>query len=206
MNIIDISLPLSADMPVYPGTASTTVERVQSASGGNVLSNITLTSHAGTHVDAPSHSVAGAPAIDVLPLTTFYGDCRVLDLTSSQPSVSVADLEAHDIQAGERILLKTSNSARGFATFYDDYIFLSPEAATYLAAKKVALVGIDSLSIKQRGNPDNTAHTALLSENIPILEGLNLREATPGTYTLCAFPLAFVGIDGAPTRAILLKP
>jgi arylformamidase len=203
--IIDISLPISAIMPVYPGTGQPTIETVVSSSGSNVLSRITMTSHTGTHVDAPAHSLPGAAAIDTLPLDAFYGDCRVLDMTSCETSIPAAALQSLDIQAGERILFKTTHSARGFATFYDDYVFLSPEAAEYLTVRRVALVGIDSLSIKQRGSPDNTPHTALLGHNIPILEGLNLSDAAPGEYTLCAFPLAFTGIDGAPARAILLS-
>jgi arylformamidase len=204
MTIIDISLPLSADMPVYPGTDPTTIETVKSASGSNVLSRITMTSHAGTHIDAPKHSLPGASSIDAISLDTFYGPCRVLDLARSQTKITVNDLESFEIQSGERILLKTSNSRRGYESFYDDYVFLSPEGAEYLANLKIRIVGIDSLSIKQRGNPDNTAHTALLSMNIPILEGLNLAEAEAGNYILSAFPLAFIGIDGAPTRAVLI--
>lgn len=145
-----------------------------------------------------------APAINELSLHKFYGDCRVLDLSGSKSKILVADLSPLNIEVGERVLLKTANSARGFETFYDDYTFLSSEAAEYLADHQVALVGIDSLSIKQKGNSDNTAHTALLSQNIPILEGLNLRNADLENYTLCAFPLAFTGIDGVPARAVLI--
>ena len=102
-------------------------------------------------------------------------------------------------------MLKTKNSSRGFDVFYDDYVFLSPEGADYLADMGVALVGIDSLSIKQRGSPDNTPHTLLLSNSIPIIEGLVLSSVEASEYTLCAFPLAFVGIDGSPIRAVLIS-
>lgn len=203
-DIIDISLPISADMPVYPGTDKTTINKVVSSSGGNTLSQIGMTSHTGTHIDAPAHSLSGGLSVDALPIDNFYGDCRVLDMTSCKISILADDLLQLNIQPGERILLKTSNSQRGFETFYDDYIFLSSEAAEYLATQRVALVGIDSLSIKQRGSSDNTPHTHLLSKNIPILEGINLGEVTPGNYILCAFPLAFIGIDGAPARAVLI--
>lgn len=191
-------------MAVYPGTDPTLVETVD-PKASNVLSRLRLTSHAGTHVDAPSHSLRGTATIDQLPLASFYGPCRVLDLTKVQVAISIDDLKACQLAAGERILFKTSNSARGYDTFYDDYVYLMPEAAKYLADQKVALVGIDSLSIKQRGQPDNTAHVALLSHNIPILEGVHLANVTPGKYTLAAFPLALTGLDGAPTRAVLIN-
>ena len=71
--------------------------------------------------------------------------------------------------------------------------------------KNLKLIGIDSLSIKKRGLPDNRAHSELLSKGVPILEGLNLKEVEEGEYTLIALPLAFTGIDGSPTRAVLVE-
>ena len=64
---------------------------------------------------------------------------------------------------------------------------------------------IDFLSIKQRGSSDNRPHTELLSKNIPIIEGLNLKEVEEGEYQLIAIPLAFTAIDGSPTRAVLVR-
>lgn len=206
MKIIDISLPITEGMPVYPGNKETKIIAVPSASGTSVLSEISLTSHAGTHIDAPNHIQGGGDAaIDDLPLDNFYGPCRVLDLTDQRSSISREALESHSIQAGERLLFKTRNSVRGFDTFYDDYVYLESAAAQYLAETAVTLVGIDALSIKQRGSKDNTAHTALLSRNIPIIEGLNLANSEPGMYMLAAFPLAFQGIDGSPIRAVLIQ-
>ncbi len=203
-DFIDISLPLFEDMPVYPGTAPTKITSVRSASGSSVLSEITMTSHAGTHVDAPRHALPDGKGIDELVLSKFYGPCRVLDMTACKDVITKEDLVTADIAQGERVLLKTSNSARGFDRFYDDYIFLDPHAAAYLAELGVSLVGIDALSVKQRGASDNTSHTALLSTDIPILEGLNLSAVASGVYTLFAFPLAFKELDGSPVRALLL--
>ena len=163
-----------------------------------------MTSHAGTHIDAPSHVLENAASIDELPLDIFYGRCRVLDMTACETAITAADLKPHKIHAGERLLFKTSNSLRGFQRFYDDYVYLDGDAAEYLADCDVLLVGIDALSIKQKGTTDNTAHEALLRESIPIIEGLNLRDVSKGEYTLCAFPLSFSELDGSPTRALLL--
>jgi arylformamidase len=126
-------------------------------------------------------------------------------MTASTSEITKAELEKKDIQSGERILFKTTNSQRGFETFYADYIFLSGDAAEYLAEKGVKLVGIDALSIKQKGSPDTRPHTVLLAKNIPILEGINLIAVTEGIYHLIVLPLKFMHIDGSPARAILLK-
>ena len=133
----------------------------------------------------------------------FHGPVRVLDLSSASESVKVSDLENKNIKEGERVLLKTSNSARWGEGFFPDFVFLSSEGAEYLASKGVILVGIDSLSIKQKGNPDNSPHTNLLEKGIPILEGLDLSKVEEGKYVLTAFPLKYQGIDGSPCRAIL---
>jgi kynurenine formamidase/ribonuclease HI len=194
MKIIDISLPVADGMAVYPGTAPTKIQQVKSGSGQSILSQIQMTSHAGTHVDAPFHAVADG---------LFYGSARVVDLSECERAVEVNDLKAKNIRRGERILLKTANSRRGLKKFYDDYIYLSAEGAAFLAEAGVKLVGIDALSIKKRGDEDNTSHTALLAKGIPIVEGLNLANVSEGEYLLAAFPLA-LQTDGAPARAVLI--
>ncbi len=205
MKIFDISLPLNEQTIIYPGTTSLKITPTRSTVTGSALSEITLSSHAGTHIDAPSHVIEGGKTIDQINLETFYGPCRVLDFSQVKEGISVSDLESKNIKEGERILLKTNNSKRGFEQFYQDYIYLTSEAAFYLAQQKIKLVGIDSLSIKKRGLQDNRAHIELLSKDIPILEGLNLGEVEEGEYTLIAFPLAFTGIDGSSARAIIVK-
>lgn len=202
--IIDISLPLNSKTVIYPSNPEMTIESLKSASG-NFLSKITFGSHTGTHIDAPSHAVRGGKSIDQIDLERFIGPCRVIDCTASKVSISLEDVKRSRPKKEERLLFKTSNSKRGFEIFYEDFVFLSPEAAAYLATSEVALVGIDSLSIKQKGSPDNTPHTALLSKGIPILEGIDLSQVSPGDYYLIVLPLRFTGLDGSPARAVLLK-
>lgn len=204
MKILDISLPLNEKTIIYPGNTNLEIGSFKSPSG-NFLSEIIIGSHTGTHIDAPSHAIEGASTLDQITLETFIGPCRVLDLSDTKECIKVEDLEDKNIKEGERILFKTSNSVRGFDNFYDDYIYLSSEAASYLANLNVKLVGTDFLSIKQRGSKDNRPHTELLSQNIPIIEGLNLKEVTEGEYKLVALPLNFTGIDGSPVRAVLLQ-
>jgi len=207
MKIIDISLPLNSKTPIYPDNVPLTVSvhhampQYQTA-----LSSITMGSHTGTHVDAPLHAVYGGLPLDKIPLTHFVGPCRVLDFSKeSNEFISKAQLEAKNIREGERILLKTYNSIRGFDSFYPNYVYLDGDAADYLAKVGVSAVGIDSLSIKQRGGADHRAHVSLLKANIPIIEGLALHEAEEKEYELVCLPLHFSNIDGAPARAILIE-
>ncbi len=204
MKIIDISIPIKQGMVVYPGNPDVTIEKIVSHASKSEISKLTLGSHTGTHIDAPKHAITGACSLDQLSLDAFYGPCRVIDCTQDKVFVSLQTIEQAHVQKGERILLKTQNSLRGFNQFDPNFIFVSPEAAQYLASK-VVFIGIDYFSIKQKGSTDNRPHTYFLEKNIPILEGIDLSSVQPGTYTLIAFPLALYQGDGAPTRAILLS-
>ncbi|MDP4010958.1 MAG: cyclase family protein, partial [Candidatus Roizmanbacteria bacterium] len=150
-------------------------------------------------------AIENGKSISDIPLDVFIGPCRVIDCTADTEAVSRETLESNHIQSGERILLKTSNSQKGYKEFYPDFVYLSPEGAEYLAEIGIMLVGIDYLSIKQKGSTDNRPHTLLLEKDIPIIEGIDLSQVEPGEYTIVAFPLKYMGIDGAPARVVLLK-
>lgn len=203
-NIIDISLPLNDQTVIYPGNPLFSMEKIQSP-GGSRLAKICFGTHFGAHTDAPSHVFANGKNIDELPLSNFVGPCRVLDVIKCKDAVSIEYLEESSVKTGERILLKTKNSERGYREFYNDYIYLSADAAKYLADKNIKLLGIDYFSVKQKGSSDNTPHTALLEKNISILEGINLAEVEAGEYFLIAAPLPLSGADGSPVRALLAR-
>jgi arylformamidase len=202
-NIIDISISLSPSTIVYPGNPPVEIERIGSASGSSWHSTVSMGSHTGTHVDAPAHVFKDGKTLGDIGLSHFVGPCKVIDCSRSSLSIARDDIEGKGITQGDRILLKTNNSSRGYEQWYDDYVFLSGDAAAYLAGQEVSLVGIDYLSVKQKGSADNTPHTHLLSKNIPILEGIDLSEVNEGEYNLLFLPLK-LNIDGAPGRAVLI--
>ena len=203
--IIDISIPLSSSTIVYPGNPQIEIQEIKSEASNSIISKITSGSHNGTHIDAPKHAIENGKSITDMPLDVFMGSCRVVDCTADTEAVSRETLESKNIQSGERILLKTSNSQRGYTEFYPDFVYLSPEGAQYLKEVGIALVGIDYFSIKQKGSTDNRPHTLLLEKDIPIIEGIDLSQVEEGEYTLVAFPLKYMGMDGAPARVVLLQ-
>ncbi len=202
--IIDISLPLNEKTIVYPGDPSLSMEKIKKPSGSQ-LTKLSLGTHFGSHVDAPSHVFDFGKNINEMPLENFVGSCRVLDVRECQEAVTKEVLEKFNIASDERILLKTKNSDRGYDEFYNDYVYLASDAAKYLADKNIKLIGVDYLSVKQKGSVDNTPHTAFLEKNIPILESINLANVEEGEYFLMAVPLALQDVDGSPVRAILLR-
>ena len=201
--IIDISLLLSDKTIVYPGNPEIKIATIPGKTSTHY--EITIGSHAGTHLDAPKHVFENGAGVDKVDLNKIVGECRVLDMTRVKEVIGVDDLKKEKIKKGERILVKTKNSKRGFEKFYDDYIYLGGEAAEFLAKKKIALFGMDYLSVKKRGGPDNRPHTELLRSGVVIFEGLDLSKVKPGKYFFVGLPLKFAGLDGAPARAVLIS-
>lgn len=201
MRWIDISLPIYPGMVVYPENPDVLMTPVVGKT--STLNKITFGSHTGTHIDAPRHVFKKGRGIEAFTLTQLIGPCRVLDCMRARESITIADLKPFRIRRGERILLKTKNSRRGFARFHNDFVALGGDAAEYLVGRGVTLVGIDALSIKRRGVTDHRPHTVLLRNSVVIVEGLNLHRVRPGTYLFIGLPLRFDGLDGAPARVIL---
>ena len=133
MKIIDISIPLNNDTAIYPDNVALTITVHHAMPEyATALSAINMGSHTGTHIDAPAHVVGGGANIDKIPLEHFVGPCRVFDFSKEmEESVTKAHLEPKNIQPGERILLKTKNSLRGFKEFYENHVYLNGDAADY---------------------------------------------------------------------------
>jgi arylformamidase len=210
MTIHDISLTISPDLPVWPGDPPIRLERVQRMEEG-ANANVTHASlgvHVGTHVDAPYHFLGGdADTVDRLPLDALIGPALVVSLPEVR-RITADVLEQIDLPAGvSRLLFKTRNStlwARGEASFQEDFVALSADAAKWLVARNVQLVGVDYLSVAPFHESVPT-HRILLSAGVIIVEGLDLSGVEPGDYTLCCLPLKIKGSDGAPARAVLVE-
>jgi arylformamidase len=207
--IIDISLPIGPDLLTWPGDPAIEIEprrRIAAGDEANV-SELRIGTHTGTHVDPPVHFVDGAAGIDRVPLEALVGPCLVADVRGKAGELGASDLEPLDLPSGvERLLLRSDNSEmwRHLPTaFPDTYTCLSPEAATWVVARGVRLVGIDFLSVERRGSPGHPTHVELLSNGVVVVEGLNLGDVEPGDYSLTVLPLEIVDGDGGPARAVL---
>ena len=203
---IDISVPLYTGRVHWPGDPACEIEQVMSIDSGNPcnLTRISMCTHTGTHMDAPLHFIRDGKSIDTMPIEATVGRARVLEISDPQ-AVKVDELEPYFIQPGERILFKTSNSPRCWQSnsFVEDFVYISHEAAQYLAEKQIQTVGVDYLSVGGYRVDGPETHHALLSAGIWIIEGLNLAYVQAGSYELICLPLKMIGAEGAPARAIL---
>jgi arylformamidase len=208
MHTYDITITLSTEIPVWPGDPNMSLARVQKIEEGDTfnVTQITMSVHTGTHVDAPFHILENGKTVDQLPLEILTGRAYVLHL----PHVSLvtADHLAHsDIPPRtRRVLLKTRNSefwSQNHGTFQTNFVALSADGAEYLVNRGVKLVGVDYLSIAPYHAAVPT-HEILLNAGVVIVEGLDLSKVSQGRYTLHCLPLKLAGSDGAPARAILV--
>lgn len=204
LRIHDVTVPLAPGMPVYPDDPPFAIEALKRlGSGAFNLSRMSLTTHAGTHVDAPAHFLDGGATVDQLPLEILMGKARVVELLARE-RVERAELEAHDLRDDLRVLLKTRMSGQMQKQgFQEDHLYLARDAALYLAQAGIKLVGFDYVSIDRYGAQDFPAHHALLEAGVVILEGLDLSEVEPGEYDMACLPLRVAGGDGAPARVVL---
>ena len=208
MALIDISLRIRPDMVVYegdPGVQITPYKQLDRGDPANVCV-LSMGSHTGTHLDAPAHFLGGGAAtIEQLSLDVLVGPALVVDIGADR-LIGRRDLEPVALDGHTRVILKTRNSelwARG--VFARDYVALELDAAHYLVARGVRLIGIDYLSIERFNSPDHAVHRYLLGEGVVILEGLALDRVEPGVFELICLPLPLAGIDGAPCRAVLRR-
>jgi len=206
-NIFDISVSLSPDTPVFPGQARFNKKTLSSIAKGDRanVSELSMTSHTGTHVDSPSHFIEGGLTIDEVPLQSIVGPARVFELDVPE-KIDGTELEPLHIQKGEIVLFKTRNSKLWrIRDFSKDYIFLTKGAARYLAEKEVRAVGVDYIIPEALDDLERPVHHILLGKSIILIEGLDLDSVPPGQYLLICLPLKIVGGDAAPARAILVE-
>ena len=203
---VDVSVPLRTGMVHWPGDPGATVEKVHDLERGDpaTLSFLSMGAHTGTHMDAPSHFVKGAPSLDSFTADAAIGPARVV-ASRKRSAIALEDMRRLRVRRGERLLFKTANSRRCWKddTFVRDFVHLSAPAARYLAGRGVRLVGIDYLSIGAFEGDGRETHEALLGAGVWILEGLDLTRVAAGPVDLVCLPIRLAGADGAPARAFV---
>ena len=178
--------------PVYDGDPKPEVELLKNMDDMDDynLSFIKMTTHTGTHIDAPLHFCEDGSPIDQLRLSTFYGKCTVITV---EGILTGEDMERLLPYCKRRILFRGNGKT-----------YLSHSAAIVLAESRVILVGTDADSIATPFD-EVRPHRELARAGITVIENLNLSAIKDGEYELCAFPVKLAGLEAAPCRAILFE-
>ena len=228
MNVIDLSHTIHDGIQIYPGDPQPGIKPglIHEKDYCHV-DVITLGSHTGTHIDAPYHFLADGLKIDEIAAGRFVGNGVLVDVTlkGDRELIDAKDIEpyAEKIKKGDFVIFKTGRDKFFGTTKYYLHPYLSAEAARYLLALGVALVGIDAMNIdptyleptdlaaslekppreEEYGYP---VHDILLGNNILIVENLcNLNRILPLTGLYSFLPLKLKGSDGSPIRAVFIQ-
>ena len=195
--MIDISVGVSPDMPIYPGDPKPQIETISSIEvDGAKVSRISFGSHTGTHIDAPSHVFKDGATVDQIQLDGLVGKAIVLDLSTKEKAITGNDLEVayrlfKGISGIKILILKLKNSSS----------YLDESVGDWIVENGFTTVGIDGLSVDVQSQL--VVHTKLLGNGINIVECLDLHNVDEGVYDFMCLPLKIIGCDGAPARAVL---
>ena len=210
MKIIDLSHPISPNMPVYPGAEPPIfINEGTIDDDGFLEKKIIMYSHTGTHMDAPAHMIKEAKTLDQLPVDHFFGKACIVHVAARENhSIGIDALEPHQdlIKHSEFILLNTGWSKFwGSESYFHNYPVLSSEAASWLSNFDLKGCGSDTISPDEIGSTDSPIHNIFLSRNIVIIENLTNLDIVSGNHcTFSCFPLKIEQADGSPVRAVAI--
>ena len=200
---VDVSIPMGPGMPVWPGDPPFTMTPAQRVADGDTsnVSNLSLNTHCGTHIDAPWHYEEEGARLHEIDHALFFGEALVIDVGGAK-HIGVKHLGKDPLPA--RVLFRTKNSRiPADSPFREDFVAVESDAARRLVDENVRLVGIDYLSIGPYSQEGRCTHHILLHNGIVVVEGLRLEQVGPGVCSFVVLPLALLEADGSPCRAFV---
>lgn len=203
--IIDLTHTLQNGMPVYPGTPHPSFKRYRTIEkDGYAETRLDISTHMGTHIDAPAHIIPGAKQLDEFPLEQFTGQAFVLDCRGSEsitPELILAQTKSLE-EIGFLLFYTGWEKKWGKPEYFEQAPTLTVESAQLLVDMGVKGVGFDHISADRSEDSDMPIHHTLLSNNVLIIENLaNLRRLANQHIEFFCMPLRISDSDGSPIRA-----
>ncbi|MDB4947554.1 MAG: cyclase family protein [Gemmatimonadetes bacterium] len=203
--LFDVSRPVRAGTPVWPGDAPCCIRWTMLRSEGSTVNvaELSMSAHTGTHADGPFHVSDHGVRIGAAPLESYLGPARVVDARGC--AMIDGDLLLRELGGGawpERLLFHTGAWSDP-DVFPTAFAAPTPAAAAMLAEAGVRLVGTDAPSVDPFDSRDLPAHNAFGAAGIAIVENLLLDDVPAGDYELIALPLRLEEADASPVRAVL---
>ena len=209
--LYDITVPISPGMLAWPGDPKLEISQVSAIAQGaeSNVSQLRMSVHTGTHIDAPKHFLDGGKTIDQINLQKLIGPAFVMVISDEVSVITKETLTEHPafpaLAKVRKVLFRTRNSVfwpNGPNEFQQEYVGFDPAAAQLLADLGMDLVGVDYLSVASYNDTD-IPHKILLEKEVVLLEGIDLTKVPEGYYELYCLPLLLSGCDGSPARVIL---
>ncbi len=208
MNFIDLSHPIIHGQQAFPSDPKLSIiPHCNTKTLGYNVSQISIGSHHGTHLDAMYHFLDNGKTLDQMPLDWFFGATHLLRIPK-QPNeeITIDDFlpYEHLLQPDAKIIFETGwHKQYGTDNYFNDFPSLRQDTAHYLVSKKIRLLGMD---IPTPGKDWYELHHILLPAEIVVVESLANLDQAPDQFTFIGFPLNFKGRDGSPIRAVALVP
>ncbi len=210
MKLIDLTYPIMARMPMYPGTVPPEIEQKFTVSvDGFAEKSITMCSHTGTHMDVPAHVLEDGATLDALSIASFAGNGMVINVhrfVNQEIPLFFLEPFKQKIAEADFILFFTGmNKKWGSEEYFSEYPVLSEQAAQWLTTMKLKGIGIDAPSIDKPDDPALPIHKILLGSNMVVVENLTrLGEIGNKQFIFAALPLKIEEGDGSPVRAVAI--
>ncbi|MCA9742397.1 MAG: cyclase family protein [Deferribacteres bacterium] len=210
MKLIDLSHPLEHGQLNFPfdPKLSIVVHNTVESIGYNITA-ISMSTHQGTHLDAPFHFYNDGKTLDQMRLEQFYGPASLVDLAPGSHleaktplTVEMFEPHAEKFQPGAKIIYRTGwDRAFGTPEFFSDFPTLTLEAAQWIADRKIGMLGMDTPT---PSTDWKECHLILLKDDVEIVivEGLTQLNKLPEQFTFIGFPMNIKGRDGSPIRAV----
>lgn len=201
--LYDLTTFISSDLVTFPGDPRFSIESISSLAEGQKynLCHMHMGNHSGTHIDFPAHTIVGAKTSSDFSLEYLTGPGMIITVPSEEKYITRDFISKQTIMANDIVFFKTANSNYSKSLkFTKDYVYLEADAADELIQKGVKIVGIDYVSIDPYEDEELTTHNHLLSKDVLIVEGLELKNIPEGRYEIFIIPLNIPHMDGLPAR------
>lgn len=207
--VIDLSHPITHQMPVFPADPAVGVLTHHHYQNGYFVSQVIFGTHTGTHIDVPIHKIKDSKSVDQVEIDRFIGRAYVMDFTFLKPLEEITakqlDCFSDKLDGVDTVIIRTGWGKHfGKEDFFTSFPGFSEEAVAWLSSHGIRLVGLESPSVNAIRHAE--IHTLLLEREIFIVESLtNVDQITKEYVELHAVPLKFKGLDGSPVRAYAIE-
>ncbi|AZO95434.1 cyclase family protein [Halocella sp. SP3-1] len=211
MKVTDLTHTIDEDIPVFPGSIQAVIDRMKKyKTDGYRESLLKISSHTGTHVDAPAHMLEGGLFLDEFTVDKYMGKATIISyIEQKTPLIEVDYLAAYNRELTESdfVIIKTGWSKYwGDEKYYGEFPYLSEESARWLKQFNLKGIGIDAISIDSINSQTFANHKILLAEETLIIENLsNLDSIKSKYFILSVMPLKVIKADGSPVRAVAIE-
>ena len=211
LKFIDLTLPVSEKIPTFPGSPQPIfIQWENIKDDGYNLELLFLSSHTGTHLDAPYHFIEKGKKIHEISLKRLIINAILVKIRKrgDQP-ITKTDIQKFEKKHGKIPNESTVIFWTGWQKMIknDSYFVSNPglsvTAAKYLISKKTNLVGIDSPSIDLGKEKRFSVHHLFAKNDVLIVENLaNLDKIKSWKFQLAVLPMKLKNATGAPVRAV----